>query len=176
METALIIIDVQNSIVSNEISPICDLDCILGNIEFLLQKARTAQVPVFFIQHTSTTREGFIEGSQGWQINDQVKPLKNEFIIKKKVCDSFHETTLSAELKKLRIAHLVIAGFKTEMCIDTACRRAFTLGYKTTLIEDAHSTSDNTVLMAKQIIEHHNLTLAKSFVRLSKTNNITAFN
>jgi len=54
---------------------------------------------------------------------------------------------------------LIICGLQTDFCVDTTVRRAFTLGYHVTLVADAHSTLDNGVLTAAQIIAHHNATL-----------------
>jgi nicotinamidase-related amidase len=51
-------------------------------------------------------------------------------------------------------------GLQTELCVDTTVRRACTLGYRITLVADGHSTLDNGVLTAAQIIAHHNATLA----------------
>ena len=169
MKTALLLVDLQNSIVFDNESTLHDADRLLRNVASLLQKARDSKIPVIFIQHTSKTRAGFIEGSTGWEIHSAVKPLACEKIIQKTVCDSFHETALDQTLQNLTVERLVIAGLRTEMCIDTTSRRAFTLGYKVLLIEDAHSTFDNSVLKGQQIIDHHNLTLAKSFAELNKT-------
>lgn len=169
MKTALVVIDLQNSIVFDHQSTLHDSDRLLRNVATLLKKARDSQTPVIFIQHTSKTRDGFIEGGEGWQIHSAAKPLPHETVIQKTVCDSFHETTLHKTLQNLEIERVVIAGLRTEYCIDTTSRRAFTLGYKVVLVEDAHSTFDNAVLKAQQIIDHHNITLDKTFVELKKT-------
>jgi len=47
----------------------------------------------------------------------------------------------------------------TEYCVDTTCRRAISLGYDVTLVSDAHTTVDNKLLTAAQIIAHHNALL-----------------
>jgi len=52
-------------------------------------------------------------------------------------------------------------------CVDTTCRRAFSLGFEVVLISDAHSTWDSAVLPADRIIQHTNHTLAEWFVRLA---------
>lgn len=52
-------------------------------------------------------------------------------------------------------------------CIDTTCRAAPELGFRTVLISDAHTTMDNDYLSASDIIAHHNNTLAGPFVTLS---------
>ncbi|WP_437578615.1 isochorismatase family protein [Sorangium sp. So ce887] len=47
-------------------------------------------------------------------------------------------------------------GCKTELCVDTTCRRAVTLGFGVTLAADAHGTSDSPALTAAAIVAHHN--------------------
>jgi len=59
-------------------------------------------------------------------------------------------------------------GAQTEVCVDTTCRRAFSLGFEVTLVSDGHSTWDNATLSADQIIRHTNDTLAGWFVRLAR--------
>jgi nicotinamidase-related amidase len=54
---------------------------------------------------------------------------------------------------------LVIAGCKTQFCIDTTVRAATSRGYDVTLVADAHTTTDSDALTARQIIAHHNATL-----------------
>ena len=55
---------------------------------------------------------------------------------------------------------------KTEYCIDTTIRAASEFGYKVTLISDAHTTSDSTVLDAQHIIDHHNQVLNNAFAKV----------
>ena len=59
-------------------------------------------------------------------------------------------------MKKQGIEHLIITGIQTEACVDTTCRRAFSMGYKVTLVSDTHSTWASEELTAQQIINHHN--------------------
>lgn len=72
-------------------------------------------------------------------------------------------------LTEAGIEELAITGMKTEFCVDTTCRAAPGLGIPTVLIADAHTTMDNDSLTAAQIIQHHNITLAGSFVTLDHT-------
>ncbi len=69
-------------------------------------------------------------------------------------------TLTCASARPGRRKQLVIAGMKTEFCVDTTCRAASALGWRTVLISDAHSTMDNERLSAPDIIGHHNITLA----------------
>jgi nicotinamidase-related amidase len=95
-----------------------------------------------------------------------IEPFHDDRIIDKRTPDAFHDTALYNELKAARITTLVIAGTQTDFCIDTTCRRAFSLGFNTVLINDGHSTWDSKWLTAQQIIRHHNRILAAHFVRL----------
>jgi nicotinamidase-related amidase len=67
---------------------------------------------------------------------------------------------------------LVIAGIETEVCVDMACRRAYSLGYEVVLASDAHSASDRPPLKAEEIIEHHNGVLGKWFAKLKRSKDI----
>jgi nicotinamidase-related amidase len=55
-------------------------------------------------------------------------------MIKKETPDAFHKTNLHQKLKSKGIEKLVIAGLQTEYCIDTTCRRAYSLGYEVVLV------------------------------------------
>ncbi|MEK1832395.1 hypothetical protein AAAC51_36335 [Priestia megaterium] len=63
---------------------------------------------------------------------------------------------------------------QTEFCLDTTCRRAYSLGYKENiLVKDAHSTFDTAVLSASKIVEHHNNMLGQiRYIKRSKRNYI----
>ena len=57
------------------------------------------------------------------------------------------------------MTHLVTCGMQTDFCVDSATRSAMHRGFNVTLATDAHSTWDNGVLTAEQIIAHHNKVL-----------------
>src|SRR6185436_17449359 len=123
-----------------------------------------AQVPVIYIQHNGGPGHPLEPGSAGWPIHPAIAPAAGELVIGKTTPDSFHETTLQRELEAHGVVKLVVAGIQTELCVDTTCRRAASLGYQTTLARDAHSTWDSRTLSAPQIIAHHNDTLKGWFV------------
>ncbi|MGN7385790.1 isochorismatase family protein [Sporosarcina sp. SAFN-015] len=95
-------------------------------------------------------------GSEGWEIHAEIEPHLNDVIIQKATPDSFLNTTLEEELYKKGIKNIYISGIQTEACVDTTCRRAFSMGYKVTLLSDAHSTWNSSEISAQQIINHHN--------------------
>lgn len=140
---------------------------LLGNIRSLLDRARAAGVHVIFIQHDGQEAEHPLRTSgPGWPIHPDIAPRSGEPVIRKRFSDSFQETRLSDELRTRGIKRLVLAGIQTDYCVDTTCRRAFSLGYEVTLAGDAHSTWDNVALTAAQIIAHHNAVLGNGFARV----------
>ena len=154
---ALLVIDVQVGIIEG-FSAYRGRE-VLGEINKLLTKARAANLPIIYVQHDGEKEHPLEVGSEGWQIHPDIKPRGDDLIIRKRASDSFFETTLQRELEARGIKHLVVAGCMTEYCVDTTSRRAISMGYDVTLVSDAHTTVDNKLLTAAQIIAHHNALL-----------------
>jgi nicotinamidase-related amidase len=172
-QTALLIIDVQNAMFSYEAAKLYNEKKVLDHLVQLVEKARLSKMPIFFIQHTSLDpADEFYEGSSTWGIHSALAPRAEESIIQKTTWDAFHLTCLQDELQKLHIQNLIIAGMQTEFCLDTTCRRAFSLGYQNVLAEDAHSTFDGSILTASQIIQHHNAIIGGRFAILKTTQEV----
>lgn len=165
MTTALLIIDVQNAIVSGsaapERQPAVDaaLDKVVDRLRKLQADARAAGVPVIMVQHDEAGGEPLAVGSEGWQIRKELAPARGEPVVNKRSCDSFFETDLADRLRERSITHLVVGGCQTQYCIDTTVRRAVSLGYDVTLVGDGHTTGDTSSLTFSQIVSHHNATL-----------------
>lgn len=153
--SALIIIDVQNGMFLEE-NPVYGGAKLLQNIKNLLTKARLSTTPIFYIQHNSPAGKPLENSTKGWEIHPEITPEETDIIIQKTTPDSFMNTTFYDELKKLEINHLIVTGIQSEICVDTTCRRAFSMGYDVTLVKDSHSTWDSEEITAQQIINHHN--------------------
>jgi nicotinamidase-related amidase len=109
----------------------------------------------------------------GWPIYAAIAPQAGEPIVDKTHSDSFWDTNLQAILNDLGVQKLIVAGMQTDYCVDTTCRRAASLGYEVTLVGDAHSTWDNGILSAEQIVNHHNQTLDGSFVTVQPASDLS---
>lgn len=155
MKKALLIIDVQNGMFQ-EGNVVYKGERLLRNLNGLIKQARSTETPIFFIQHNAPAGKPLEYGTNGWEIHPEITPKTQDTIIQKTTPDSFFNTSLDEELKKRKIEHLVIVGIQTEACVDTTCRRAFSLEYKVTLASDTHSTWDSQDITAQQIINHHN--------------------
>jgi nicotinamidase-related amidase len=158
MTTALLIIDVQQALCSGKYKAF-ESERVIQRINLVSANARSAGVPVVVIQHES--QGGPLDyGTDGWKLAEGLKVEPSDIHVRKQATDSFHNTDLQSVLQTNGVKSLVICGLQSEFCVDTTTRRALALGYPVTLVSDAHSTMDNTVLSAAQISAHHNETLA----------------
>ena len=168
-KSALVIIDVQSGLFDGSDIPYNDKE-LIETINEIISKARISNTPVIFVQHNDEGVDNPLSpNTEGWQIHPALKISNEDIYIQKNHPDSFHDTKLQKQLESHGITKLVIAGLQTEYCIDTTCRRAYSLGYEVILIENGHSTYDTECLTAEQVISHHNQVLGGWFVALNNS-------
>ena len=157
LNQTLLIIDAQQDLIegNQEESAVFNKEQLVRNINGVIEKAREADVPVIFVRDLDVA-----EGKAGgFQVHREINVPTEAKIFDKSATNSFHGTGLLNHLRTQKIEHVVIMGCKTQHCIDSAVRTATISGLDVTLVGDGHSTTDNNVLSAEQIIEHHNSTL-----------------
>ena len=170
MTTALIIIDVQNAILSGlasaERQPVIDaaLDAVVARLAEVKARAHAAGVPVILVQHDGNDDHRLRTGSDGWHLRAEIAAgpptlRPSDIVVHKTNCDSFYATDLQALLEAKGATHLVVGGCMTPYCVDTTVRRAVSLGFDVTLLSDGHMTADTDSLTFDQIVEHHNSVL-----------------
>jgi nicotinamidase-related amidase len=133
--TALLVIDVQNGVVGEAY----ERDATVAKIGSVVDKARSAEVPVVWVQHSS---DGLEEGSEAWQIVAELSPDDGEPVLRKRYPDCFDETTLASLLEDLAVGRLVVVGAQTDECVRSTLHSALVRGFDTTLVSDAHTTED----------------------------------
>jgi nicotinamidase-related amidase len=151
--TALIVVDVQNSAVAEAY----ERDTVVANIAKLVEKARRERVPVVWVQHSDGN---LTRGSDDWRIVPELTPGENEPLVEKNFGDSFEGTELETVLSELGVGRLLVVGAQTDECIRSTLHGALTRGYDATLVSDAHTTGDKTAWGApppEQVIAHTNL-------------------
>jgi len=151
--TALLVIDVQNGVVSGT----HERDAVVANVATLVEKARQEHVPVVWVQQTD---ENFAQGSDNWRIVPELTRDDAEPLVAKTYADSFEETNLESVLSDLGVGRLVVVGAQTDECIRSTLHGAIVRGYDTTLVSDAHTTEDQSAWGAPtpdKIIAHTNL-------------------
>jgi nicotinamidase-related amidase len=159
MKTALLIIDVQSALCEGRYAAF-EAERVVERINRVSRRAREAAAPVVVIQHESSAGGPLEHGSPGWQLAPGLQVQPGDHFLRKQATDSFHRTELQPLLQRLGVDHLVICGMQSDFCVDTTTRRALALGYPVVLVADGHSTLDNGLLTAAQIIAHHSLTLS----------------
>ena len=158
VKSAVLVIDVQQGLCEGAGAA---FDCAgtIARINQVTRQARAAGAPVIFIQHESAS--GLLErGSAAWRLARGLETAPEDLFVRKTTPDAFLRTDLAALLERRGIQHLVICGMHTEFCVDTTTRRALALGYPVLLVSDGHTSAGNAALSARQVIDHHNLTLA----------------
>jgi nicotinamidase-related amidase len=151
--TALLVVDVQNSVVGEA----HERDAVVANIGSLVEKARRERVPVVWVQHSD---EHLVRGSDDWRIVPELIPDETEPLVEKSYGDSFEDTSLETVLSGLGVGRLVVVGAQTDACIRSTLHGAFARGYDASLVSDAHTTGDQTAWGAPppdQVIAHTNL-------------------
>ena len=132
---ALIVIDVQNGVVEYA----RHRDETVSRINGLVEKARASGTDVIWVQHSE---DEMPIGSQYWQIVPELKPNSYEKIIQKIYRSSFEETDLKDVLEELNVEHLIVTGAQTNYCVRHTIHAAIERGLDVTLVEDAHTTMD----------------------------------
>ena len=151
--TALLVIDVQNGVVSGA----HDRDGVVANVASLVEKARQEQVPVVWVQHAD---EDIVKGTEGWNIVPELSPDAAEPLVQKNYGDSFEDSSLESVLSHLGVGRLVVVGAQTDACIRSTLHGALVRGYDATLVSDAHTTEDLTAWGAPPpdlVIAHTNM-------------------
>jgi Isochorismatase family len=98
--TALLVIDMQRGVVRNAY----DVDRVIANINALVDKARSENVPVIWVQHSD---DDLASGSEDWEYVAELAPHDNEPVVRKRYGDSFEETDLKRCLLIARSAVLL---------------------------------------------------------------------
>jgi nicotinamidase-related amidase len=144
MASGLILVDIQNEYFPGGRMELTGIKEASANAGQLLTLFRDRGWPTFHVQHLSRQADAplFTPGTPFVEINESVKPLAGEQVIRKHFPNSFHQTPLLEALKAGEVDHAVIVGAMSHMCIDATTRAAYDLGLRCTLIHDACATRD----------------------------------
>ena len=138
-KSALLVIDVQNGVVLNAF----EKDVVVVQINKAIDSARANDLPVIWVQHSE---DEMPIGSDFWEIIPELVPEPHDARIDKIHGSSFLETDLADVLKEHEISHLYISGAQSENCVNATTVDALERGYRVTLISDAHTTDDGSVV------------------------------
>ena len=141
-DTALLVIDAQNGVNNHEHwggscghrnNPYAE-----ARITDLLKSWREAGLPVYFTFHNSREAASPLKLSlDSGQAMAGLEPGPGEQVITKDVNSGFIGTELEIKLRRDRVSRLVVAGYFTNMCVETTVRAAGNMGYDVYLAHDA---------------------------------------
>ena len=163
--TALVVWDVQNMLVNR----IFNRDEFTNNLNFVINLARTANVPIFFTRIQilpkrfesparlyTLSKLGFDRTSQTVTKEDfdfAVKPIQlrhqqqqqqqeEEIVIDKHTASVFVDTAFERMLRNAGIISVVFTGIATEFGIESSARDASNRGFYSVVISDCVSSPD----------------------------------
>lgn len=142
---ALIVIDVQNDYFPEGKYPTWNADITLNRIEQAIATARTKDITVILVQHIAPTAKGLApflnEGTNGAGIHPRIlAAAPDSIIVTKRFADSFHHTTLEAELSKRQVDTLLICGMLTQNCVTHTAISKAAEKYAVTILPDCCTT------------------------------------
>lgn len=144
--TALILIDLQNSIVSAKLArPIED---IITHVNALIAAFRKKALPIVAVNvnpagaaWTRSRKEAkpmrVPEGEDWCRISEKVDVGEHDIFITKHSWSAFFETALHDELQRRHITGVVMAGISTSIGVEGTARAASELGYNISFAVDA---------------------------------------
>jgi nicotinamidase-related amidase len=140
-DSTLILVDCQNTY-TRGVLELDRVEAALDQAAELLDRARSAGIPVIHIQHDAGEGSPFDVRAEIGAIVGRVSPREGEPVIVKNFPNSFVHTDLDERLKAGAAHNLLLAGFMTHMCVNSTARGAFNLGYAPTVVAAATATRD----------------------------------
>lgn len=144
--TALVLIDLQNSIVGLPLAH--PVDEILQNVNKLIAAFRNKNLPIVVVNvnpagaaWTKSRKEAkptsFPDNNDWYKISDKVDVNENDIYITKHTWSAFFETPLDDELKKRSVTGIVMTGISTSIGVEGTARAASERGYNISFAIDA---------------------------------------
>jgi nicotinamidase-related amidase len=168
-ETAVVLIEFQNEMLKpggknyEWLKPVVDKNNVLANAVDLVAKAREKgitimHVPIWYA--TDVCEVGKAYGVGGYvksvgafkkntwntKIVDELTPVKGDVIIEgKRAPDAFGSTNLDFVLRAMGIKNIAIAGFVTNICVESTMRSAYERGYNVFTMTDVTAAGSQAV-------------------------------
>jgi nicotinamidase-related amidase len=144
MKSALILIDIQHDYFPGGAMELVGMSQAAAKARELLAAFRQARRPIFHVQHLALGPGAtfFRPDTPGVEINEIVRPIPGEALVRKHYPNAFRDTGLLEVLQAAGVDEVIIAGAMSHMCIDATTRAAFDHGFSCTVIHDACASRD----------------------------------
>jgi biuret amidohydrolase len=159
-KTAFIIVDMENDFVADGAPLRATMaPAVVPPLKRALAHARRTSMRVIFTTHAHrrdgcdmgvfgtsepriVERVALVDGGNGINIYDELKPLANEVVVKKRRFSAFYGTDLDIILRSSGMEAVVITGVTTENCCHATARDALFNNYRVIFLSDATGTFD----------------------------------
>lgn len=151
-KSAVIIVDMLKGFFKGEPVPSpLNSDRLIEGCRELARAAREAGVPVIFIKDNFWPEEVDIDihfklfgahcivGTPDAEVLDELESQSGDFQIRKKRYSGFQGTRLDQVLRELGVTDLYFGGTWTDACVQHTVMDAWSLCYRTTIVEEAVS-------------------------------------
>ena len=183
---ALLVIDVQKVYSLNHSRlKVNHVESVVENINKIIRYFENKNLPIIYIRHLhnpdgsdagrmfdfsgKTRKIGFKKGSLEAEYIDDLIIIKGAPEIIKNRYNSFFNTDLADLLNKLKVNQVVIVGFMTNFCCESAARDAHDRDYYVDFIIDATGTPDLVKIGQEQIKLASAQTLSAGYANVLKT-------
>ncbi|WP_326836683.1 isochorismatase family cysteine hydrolase [Amycolatopsis rhabdoformis] len=157
-ETAVVVIDVQNDychpdgVFARAGLRVTDLDVLVERINALVAAARAGGHPVVWVRmewdddtqvglladrSPFLAAEGLRTGTWGAAPVDELDRRPEDVEVRKRRFSGFHRTRLDHVLAELDVGTIVVAGVRTDFCVESTVRDAFFRDLRVVVAEDA---------------------------------------
>ena len=174
-QTALILIDVQQSFTARPYWHMADVPAFLARCNALIDGALAQGVPVVRVLHVdapATADNPFAHASGLIRPLDGLRDFEAAHTVEKHRHSALAGTDLSIWLRERGLRRLIVAGIRTEQCCETTTRHASDEGWDVDFVGDATLTFDmqtpaGATLSAAQIRERTETVLVNRFAELA---------
>jgi nicotinamidase-related amidase len=137
-ETALLVIDVQESFVHRPYWSTGDRTAFLDRLGVLVQGAKSHGIPTVQVFHVEASgpfslESGFAKPLTGFS-------MQADLVVHKTRHSALAGTTLPIWLAERGIRRLIVSGIRTEQCCETTTRHASDSGYEVDFVSEATLT------------------------------------
>jgi nicotinamidase-related amidase len=175
MQTALLMIDVQESFPQRPYWSQTGADVFLKHANALIDGAQSRGIPIVRIFHTDgpqTPENPFAHGGEFIRPLTGLAPFEAALTVEKHRHSSLVGTPLGTWLIANGIRRVIVAGIRTEQCCETTTRHASDEGWQVDFVGDATLTFDMTTpsgktLTAAEIRERTETVLVDRFATLA---------
>ncbi len=170
MDTALLVIDVQESFRHRSYWNEADLPVFVDRLQALIDGAKAQGIPVVQVLHVSDT--GVFSLASGHVKTLEEVSIQPDAVFHKHSHSALVGSGLDVWLVQHGIRRLIVSGIRTEQCCETTTRHASDIGYQVDYVTEATLTfpmtgRDGKSWSAQDIKDRTELVLNERFARIA---------